>query len=52
MNKNISLQFNDLQNDWLIEKDTMVTIINNKGSITIENLELLWRVLILWIINC
>ena len=36
MNKNISLQFNDLQNDWLIEKDTIVTIINNKGSITIR----------------
>ena len=36
MNKNISLQYNDLQNDWLIEKDTVVTIINNKGSITIR----------------
>ena len=36
MNKNISLQFNDLQNDWLIEKDTIVTIINNKGGITIR----------------
>ncbi len=36
MNKNISLQYNDLQNDWLIEKDTIVTIINNKGSITIR----------------
>ena len=36
MNKNISLQFNDLQNDWLIEKDTIVTIINNKGNITIR----------------
>ena len=36
MNKNISLQFNDLQNDWLIEKDTIVTIINNKANITIR----------------
>ena len=36
MNKNISLQFNDLQNDWLIEKDTIVTIINNKANITIK----------------
>ena len=36
MNKNISLQYNDLQNDWLIEKDTVVTIINNKGNITIR----------------
>ena len=36
MNKNVSLQFNDLQNDWLIEKDAVVTIINNKGSITIR----------------
>ena len=36
MNKDISLQFNDLQNEWLIEKDTIVTIINNKGSITIR----------------
>ena len=36
MNKNISLQFNDLQNDWLIEKDTVVTIINNKANITIK----------------
>ena len=36
MNKNISLQYNDLQNDWLIEKDTVVTIINNKGSITVR----------------
>lgn len=36
MNKNISLKFNDLQNDWLIEKDTVVTIINNKANITIK----------------
>ena len=36
MNKNISLQINDLQNEWLIEKDTVVTIINNKGGITIR----------------
>ena len=36
MNKNISLQFNDLQNDWLIEKDSIVTIINNKANITIR----------------
>lgn len=36
MNKNISLKFNDLQNDWLIEKDTIVTIINNKANITIR----------------
>ena len=36
MNKSISLQYNDLLNDWLIEKNTVVTIINNKGSITIR----------------
>ena len=36
MNKNISLQFNDLQNDWLIEKNSIVTIINNKANITIK----------------
>ena len=36
MNKSISLQYNDLLNDWLIEKNTVVTIINNKGNITIR----------------
>ena len=36
MNKNISLQYTDLQNDWLIEKDSIVTIINNKTNITIK----------------
>ena len=36
MNKSISLQYNDLLNDWLIEKNTVVTIINKKGSITIR----------------
>ena len=36
MNSNISLQFGDLYKDWLIEKDTIVTIINKKASITVK----------------
>ena len=36
MNKNIAIQFNDVEQDWLIEKNSVVTIINNKSSITIK----------------
>ena len=36
MNKNIALKYNDIQTDWLIEKDALVTIINNKSNITIK----------------
>ena len=36
MNSNIYLEFGDLYKDWLIEKDTIVTIINKKASITVK----------------
>ena len=36
MNKNIAIQFNDVEQDWLIEKNSIVTIVNNKSSITIK----------------
>lgn len=36
MNKNIAIQFNDVEKDWLIEKNSTVTIVNNKSNITIK----------------
>ena len=35
-NKGVAIQFNDIEEDWLIEKNSIVTIINNKSNITIK----------------